>query len=93
MGEKARADDISVSPKLHVWEVDDRPRDEVVFGTRWVDINEGDEHKPFCRSRWVAQGYKRQADRSFFMVTPPLEALRSSLICAAIDDGTASCVH
>ena len=33
-----------------------------VFGTRWVDINEGDEHKPFCRSRWVAQEYKRQAD-------------------------------
>ena len=41
--EKARAQEISVIRELGVWEVVDRPRDEVVFGTRWVDINKGDE--------------------------------------------------
>ena len=41
--EKTRADEISVIRELGVWEVVDRPRDEVVFGTRWVDINKGDE--------------------------------------------------
>ena len=39
--EKARAEEISVIRELGVWEVVDRPRDEVVFGTRWVDINKG----------------------------------------------------
>ena len=64
----------------------DRPRDEVVFGTRWVDINKGDEHKPPYSSRLVVQEYKRQADWSFFTAIPPLEALRSLLICATIDE-------
>ena len=44
--EKARAEEISVIRELGVWGVD-RPRDVVVFGTRWVDINKGDENKPF----------------------------------------------
>ena len=37
--EKARAEEVSVIRELGVWEVVDRPCDEVVFGTRWVDIN------------------------------------------------------
>ena len=37
--EKARAEEISVIREPGVWEVVDRPPDEVVFGTRWVDIN------------------------------------------------------
>ena len=78
--EKARAEEISVIRELGVWKVVDRPRDEVVFGTRWVDFNRGDEHKPFYRSRLVAQECKRRADWSFFRATPPLEALRSLLI-------------
>ena len=35
---KARAKEISVIRELGAWEMVDRPRDEVVFGTRWVDI-------------------------------------------------------
>ena len=66
--EKARAEEISVIRELGVWEVVDRPRDKVVFGTRRVDINNGDEHKPFYHSRLVVQEYKRQAT-----ATPPLE--------------------
>ena len=80
--EKARAEEISVIRELGVWKVVDRSHDEVVFGTRWVDIIKGDEHKPFYRSRLVVQEYKRQADWSFFTATPPLVALRSLLICA-----------
>ena len=72
--EKARAEEISVVRELGVWEVVDKPCDEVVFGTRWVDINECDEHKPFHRSRLAVQEYKRQADWSFLTATPPLEA-------------------
>ena len=48
--EKARAQEISVIREVGVSEVVDRPRDEVLFGTRWVDINKGDEHKSFYRS-------------------------------------------
>ena len=54
--------------------------------TRWVDINSGDENKPFYRSRLVVQEYKRQADWSFSPATPPLEALRSLLICGTIEE-------
>ena len=59
--EKARTEDISVIRELGVWEAVDRPRDEVVFGTRWVDINKTDESKPYYRSRLVVQEYRRQA--------------------------------
>ena len=44
--DKARTEEILVIRELGVWEVVDRPCDEVVFGTRWVDINKGDETKP-----------------------------------------------
>ena len=84
--EKARAQEISVIRELDVWEVVDRPRDEVVFGTRWVDINKGDENKHDYRSRLVVQEYKRQADWSLFTATPPHEAPRSLLLCATIEE-------
>ena len=67
-------------------EVVDRPHNEVVFGTRWVDINKGNEDKPYYRTRLVVQEYRRLADWSFFTATPPLEALRSLLICATIEE-------
>ena len=82
--EKVRAEEISVIRELGVLEVVDRRRDEVVFGTRRVEINKGHEYQPFYRSRLVVQEYKRQADWSLFTATPPLEALRSLLICATI---------
>ena len=69
-----------------IWEVVDRPRDEVVFGTRWVGINKDDENKPFYRSRLVVQEHKRQADWSFFTATPPPEVLRSLFICTTVEE-------
>ena len=77
---------MSVIRELGFWEGVDRHHDEVVFGSRWIDINKRDETKPFCRSRLVAQEYKRQADWSFFTATPPLDTLRSLLICATVDE-------
>ena len=39
-----------------------------------------------ARSRLVVQECKRQADWSFFTATPPLEALRSLLVCATVEE-------
>ena len=50
-----------------------------------VDINKG-ENRPFYRSRLFVQEHKRQADWSFFTACPPLEALRSLLICATAEE-------
>ena len=70
LSEKARAEEISVLRELG--------------DLKGVDINKGDEHKPFYRSRLVVQEYKRQADWCLFTATPPLDALRSLFICATI---------
>ena len=70
--EKARAEVISVIRERGVWDV------------RWFDINTGDETKPFYHSRLVVREFRRQVGWSFFTATPPLEALRSLLICATI---------
>ena len=76
--EKGRAEEVSVIRELGVWEVVDRHHDEVVLGTCWVDINNGDENQPFYRSRPVAQEYKRQADWSF---SQPLHDSRLCAVC------------
>ncbi|CAK0879940.1 unnamed protein product, partial [Prorocentrum cordatum] len=47
------------------------------IGTRWVDVNKGDENRPEYRSRIVAQELKKLEDRDdTFAATPPLEALK-----------------
>ena len=45
------------------------------IGTRWVDINKGDEQNPEYRSRLVAQGIHNSKRDDLFAATPPLEAL------------------
>ena len=55
--EKARAEEISVIRERGVWEVVDRPCDEVVFGTRG-STSQGDETKPFYRSRLVVREFQ-----------------------------------
>ena len=77
--EKARIEEISVIRELGVWEVVDRPR-----GTRWVDINKGDESKPFYRSRLVVQAV--QKSRRLVIFHSDSTALRSLLICAKIEE-------
>ena len=43
-------------------------------GSRWVDINKGDEENPEYRSRLVANEIKRDSCKDLFAATPPLEA-------------------
>ena len=73
--EKASVEEISDIRELGVWEVVDRPTP-----TRGTKTNS------FYRSRLVAQENKRQAELSFVTASPPLEALRSLLICATSEE-------
>ena len=41
---------------------------------RWLDINKGDEFRPECRSRLVAQEIRHDNRMDLFAATPPLEA-------------------
>ena len=44
------------------------------IGTKWVDVNKGDEKDPEYRSRLVAKEIKRKHDEDIVAATPPLEA-------------------
>ena len=50
MVQEARAEEIEVIKEMGVWEVVPRDPNTHVYGTRWVDINKGDEEKPNYRS-------------------------------------------
>ena len=45
---------------------------------KWVDVNKGDELRPYYRSRIVAKEFRSGAGSKwdFFTATPPLESLR-----------------
>ena len=44
------------------------------IGSRWIDINKGDEAVPNYRSRLVAKEIRRGPNEEMFAATPPLEA-------------------
>ena len=44
------------------------------IGTKWIDVNKGDEINPEYRSRLVAQEIKTDKSQELFAGTPPLEA-------------------
>ena len=52
------------------------------IGTRWVDVNKGDDHHPEYRSRLVAQEINTHKREDLFAATPPLEAKKMSLSLA-----------
>ena len=79
--EGARTEEISVINQMQVWEVIDRPSNEKVIPTRWVDVNKGDEKNVKYRSRLVAKEIKRfngtpGSWTDFFASMPPITALR-----------------
>ena len=82
--EKARADEISVIRELGVWEVVDRPRDEVVLGTRWVDINKGDEHKTVLPQS-TGRARRQTSSRS-----QPLHRSKLCEVCGSVQQLTSS---
>ena len=52
------------------WEMTGKAR----IGTRWVDVNKGDETNPEYRSRLVAKEINKGRRDDLFAATPPLEA-------------------
>ncbi|CAE6933232.1 RE2 [Symbiodinium sp. CCMP2592] len=81
---QARMEEIQVIKDMQVWEPIPRPPGERVIGTRWIDINKGDDLRKKLRSRLVAQELKRKKgvneDPSwieFFAAMPPLSSLRA----------------
>ena len=44
------------------------------IGTRWVDVNKGDDKSPEYRSRMVAKEFNDIKREDIFAATPPLEA-------------------
>ena len=55
------------------------------IGTRWVDVNKGDDQNPEYRSRLVAQELNTHKRQDLFAATPPLEAKKLLLSLAAIE--------
>ena len=56
------------------------------IGTRWVDINKGDDIDPKYRSRIVAQEFNNHKRDDLFAATPPLEAIKILLSCAVTQE-------
>ena len=54
-----------------------------VIKTRWIDISKGDEINENYRSRLVAKEFNVSKEDGLFAATPPLEALKYLLSCAA----------
>ena len=46
-----------------------------VIGTKWIDINKGDDENPNYRSRFVAKEFNNTQMDGLFAATPPLEAM------------------
>ena len=46
------------------------------IGTRWVDVDKGDDKSPDYRSRLVAKEFNTGQEEGLYASTPPLEALR-----------------
>ena len=55
-----------------------------IIGTRWVDVDKGDETERNYRSRLVGKEYNTYADDYLYAATPPLQALRLVISHAAI---------
>ena len=54
-----------------------------IIGTRWIDINKGDDVNPVYRSRLVGNKFNNEQMHGLFARMPPLEALRSLIHEAA----------
>ena len=56
------------------------------IGTRWVDINKGDDVNPEYRARLVAKEINTGKRDDLFAATPPLEA-KKALLSMAVTEG------
>ena len=70
LGELAKYEVFTKVPISECWKETSRGP----VGTRWVDVNKGDELNPDYRSRFVAQEVNDCKREDLFAATPPLEA-------------------
>ena len=82
MGEFAKHQVYEKVPTEECW----RETGAAPIGTRWVDVNKGDDDKPEYRSRLVAKEIKTNKREDLFAATPPLEALKI-LLSLAVTEG------
>ena len=79
--EAARAEELDFAKRYGVWDL--VPTQEcwdrtgaAPIGSRWIDINKGDEKSPAYRSRLVIQQVRHSGIEAIFAATPPLESIR-----------------
>ena len=58
-----------------------------ILRTRWVDVNKGDSINTNHRGRFVAMAFNTSKVDGLFASTPPLEALKVLISCAATQAG------
>ena len=77
---KARAVELGYIAQKGVWvkmlRSEAKRRSIRIVGTRWLDINKGDEEVENYRSRLVAKDFNQGKEEGIFAATPPLEALK-----------------
>ena len=78
---EARNEELAYADKYNVWT--EVPTQEAwdrtgagPIGTRWIDINKGDESNTNYRSRFVVQEIRTGIQDALFAATPPLESIR-----------------
>ena len=74
-----------VYDKVPIKECYDKTGQEPV-GTKWLEINKGDEDNYNIRARLVAQEFTRGKLEAIFAATPPLEA-KKALLSLAVTEG------
>mgnify|MGYP003324710779 CR=1 FL=1 len=72
MGEFAKHEVYKKVPVEECWNV----TGAAPIGTRWVDVNKGDEDNPNLRSRYVGREFNNGRMDCLLAGTPPLEAVR-----------------
>jgi len=90
MVEKAREEELNFAERYNVWTL--VPTQECwdntgagPIGSRWIDINKGDDKNPSYRSRLVIQEVRHSGIEAIFAATPPLESIRFLLFPATFD--------
>ena len=82
LGELAKHKVYEEVPLDECWKATGKPP----IGTRWVDVNKGDDQNPDYRSRLVAQEINNHKREDLFAATPPLEA-KKILMSLAVTEG------
>ena len=82
MGEVAKHGVYRLVPIAECWEKTGKGP----IGTRWVDVNKGDDGNPEYRSRLVAQEINDHKREDLFAATPPLES-KKLLFSLAVTEG------